>query len=281
MGYGDLGILGAAEGQETRECFSEIKAACSRAKALVEQILTFARRVEHDVEPIRLRAPVEEAMKLLRASLPATVEIRAELASDAFVIADPTRVHQIVMNLCTNAGLAMRESEGGVLRVSLTDVELDALAASRHQGLKPGPHVKLTVADTGCGISSEELDRVFEPFFTTRPKTGGTGLGLAVVHGIVAEYGGAISVTSELGRGTTVEVYVPVAETQGRSEGPASSDVPTGTERVLVVDDEQIIVRLLERILRYLGYEVATAARLRPRDYRHDHAVDDRRSSRA
>jgi PAS domain S-box-containing protein len=235
-----------------------IREAGNRAAELTRQILTFSRQAPQEMRPVEARSVVDEALKLMRAALPSTIEIRRSLASDAAVMADPTQIHQVVVNLCTNAGLAMRE--GGVLELTLEDVELDAAFAEAHAPVGPGQFVHLSVRDTGCGIAPDMLARIFEPFYTTRPKGEGTGLGLAVVHGIVRNHGGLISVESAPGSGATFHVYLPAIPVSAVRDPSAVKELPRGrSERVLFVDDEEIQVELAKELLQELGYEVTGA----------------------
>ncbi len=209
--------------------------------------------------PLQIHLVVKEALKLLRSSVPATIEIRKNITASGRVMADPTQMHRVVMNLCTNAYHAMRE-EGGILQVNLSEVDLDSQFASQHPGLTFGPHIRLTVTDTGHGMDRSVMERIFDPYFTTKDKGEGTGLGLSVVHGIVNDYWGAITVYSEPGKGTTFHVYLPrVAEVEekGQAESPLGG-IPTGRERILFIDDNQALVDLGKRMLGRLGYEVVT-----------------------
>ncbi len=236
------------------EDLERVLEAARRATALVRQILAFARQTKEEVASVAPKPIMEEALKLLRATLPANILIAEELGTDATVLADPSQLHQIVMNLCTNAGLAMRDG-GGTLRVALDEVDVDAHEAER-MGVVPGRFVRLTVADTGCGMPPEVLGRVFEPFFTTRPVGQGTGLGLSVVHGIVHGRGGAISAASEVGRGTEFRVCLPIDDGKTPSDEPKRVPASPGTERILFVDDEVLLVEVTCRALEGLGYRV-------------------------
>lgn len=234
----------------------EVIKASHRARDLVKQILTFSRQTEHQPIALRITPLIKEVVKLLRASLPTTINIRLNLAeaSDA-VIADPVQIHQVLMNLCTNAAHAMREN-GGELEIGLVHVEIDTDFTLKHSELQPGPHLKLTVSDTGYGIAPDLLDRIFEPFFTTKERSEGTGMGLSVVHGIIKNYGGAITVESEIGKGTTFNVILPRSETSIEKETAPSRQLLTGSERVLIVDDEKGMVDTLRKMLVRLGYQV-------------------------
>jgi len=257
MGFTELALNNAEKKTSLHDSLQQVMTAGKRAKDLVQQILTFSRQSEHDLKPVYVKFIAKETLKLLRASLPATVEIRQNIQNDSVVMADPTQIHQILMNLYTNAGHAMQEN-GGTLDVNLTDVELDSDFTAKHPGLKPGPYLKLTVSDTGHGIPPEVWDRIFDPFFTTKEKEEGTGMGLAVVHGIVKNHGGTISVYSEPGKGTTFNVFLPVIEKKLEPETGIEKPVPSGTERILFIDDEQTLTDLGKQMLEPLGYDVAT-----------------------
>lgn len=257
MGYTEMSILGISEGSSIKRNLDQVLAASNRAKDLVKQILLFSRKEEQELKPIQLAPIVKEAIKLLRASLPTTIEIRTNIPASplSLVAADPTQIHQILINLCTNAGHAMRET-GGILEVTLRDTEIDAVTAASHPDLKPGSYLRLSVGDTGQGIDSCIRDRIFDPFFTTKGPREGTGMGLAVVHGIVRNYDGAISVYSEPGRGTIFHVYFPKVESYVPSVLEQTRIIPTGHGRILFVDDEEPLAGLGQRLLERLGYTV-------------------------
>ncbi|MCG8335934.1 MAG: ATP-binding protein [Proteobacteria bacterium] len=241
-----------------REDLEEAITAAKRAKDLVHQILTFSRQQEGEQQPIRISSLVKEALKMIRAFLPATIEIREDWEStQSAILADPSQIHQIVMNLCTNAGYAMRAT-GGTLEVNLADVEIDSGFASSH-AISEGRYLMLSVSDTGHGIPTEDLDRIFDPFFTTKPVGEGTGMGLAVVHGIVRNHHGAITVSSEPGEKTVFTLYFPVIEDEIEDSQTVVESMPKGTEHILVVDDEISLVKLEKRILERCGYQVTTA----------------------
>jgi PAS domain S-box-containing protein len=235
-----------------------IGAAAWRAADLTKQILTFSRQGSLDRKPLEIGPVVREALKLMRAALPASVEIRDALTSEIPVAANATQLHQIVVNLCTNAGLAMRDG-GGVLDVSLDDVDVDSSMVDLCPPLSPGRHVCLRVSDTGCGMTADVLARVFDPFFTTREPGEGTGMGLAVVHGIVEDHGGAITVSSTPGEGSSFRVFLPsIVGTSPLPTTAAGPETP-GRERVLFVDDEEVQTELARQLLGSLGYVVTAA----------------------
>ena len=260
IGHADLAKMKLPGDSEVIYNLNQVKSAGERAKRLIQQILAFSRMGEQQRIALSITPLIKEALKFLKSTLPTSIEIRDYLEADPGIIeADATQIQQIVMNLCTNAEHAMRE-EGGTLHVKLIRVEADTQTALQHHELHTGPHVRLTVTDTGCGMEPETLEHIFDPYFTTKEVGEGTGLGLSVVHGIVNTHGGAITVKSEPGKGTTFHVYFPIIEKeeklQERSEGP----LPTGNERILFVDDEQVIVYIGEKTLGQLGYDVVTKA---------------------
>ena len=257
IGYTEIAIADVEKGGLLHDNLKEVLTAGERAKDLVNQILTFSRQSEQDLKPIKVELIVKEVLKLIRASLPATIEIHQDLKSNAAVLGNYTKIHQVLMNLCTNAAHAMGE-KGGMLDVSLVDVELDADYAAKHFDIKPGPYLKLSVRDTGQGISSALLGQIFDPFFTTKQQGEGTGMGLSVVHGIVKSHGGTISVYSEPGEGSIFNVYLPAIESSFEQKAREEKPVPTGTERILFVDDEQALVNMGKQLLESLGYKVTT-----------------------
>jgi signal transduction histidine kinase/ActR/RegA family two-component response regulator len=256
IGYTELATLNMPASSPAWHQLQEVLKACQRAKALVQQILTFSRRTEQAYTPVQLSPLVKEALALLRASLPSTIEIRQHIAPDVgAVLADPSQLHQVIINLCANAEYAMRQT-GGVLDVRLEAVDVDAMLAAQHPTLRLGPHVRLTVRDTGQGISPEVVQRIYDPFFTTKAAGEGTGIGLSVVHGIVVNHGGTITVESQVGQGTTFTIYLPRIAWDMAVEGQADETVPHGQGRLLFVDDEPALVRLGYSVLTQLGYDV-------------------------
>ncbi len=258
-GYCELARLASEPGTKQTEFLDHALLACERAKELVRQILSFSRQVEQERRPLDLSLIVRETLKLLRATLPATISIQTHLPPEpARVLADPSQMHQVLMNLCTNAAQAMAQS-GGRLEVSITAMELTAEDLEGMADLQPGPHLRLSVSDNGPGMTSEILERIFEPFFTTKPQGQGTGLGLAVVHGIVSGHGGAIRAYSEPGRGATFHVLLPRLTAQEVARpAPERPPLPGGEERILVVDDEPDLVDVITRLLASLGYQVSS-----------------------
>jgi len=255
LGFTELAQMRVPKDHEIQSDLAQIFNAGNRAKDLVQQILTFSRKTDQELKPVQVRLIVLEALKLLRASIPTTINIKQNVVSKSLVMGDPTQIHQVLMNLCTNAAHAMQEADS-TLSVDLSDAEIDPLFARKHPGMEPGPHLKLTVGDTGCGIPEDVLHRVFDPFFTTKTKGEGTGMGLSVVHGIVTSHKGAITVTSEPDKGSTFTLFFPVIKPLQPLGERAESPVLKGSERVLFVDDEAPIVELGERVLKSLGYTV-------------------------
>jgi PAS domain S-box-containing protein len=259
IGYTEIANLQVDKGSQAKTSLEKVLEAGERAKSLVAQILSFSRQSEEGQKPIQISPVVEEVLKLLRASLPTTVKICRHIEADkAIVEADPTKIHQILMNLCTNAHYAMRD-KGGVLEVTLVPVELGADEVASYHDLIPGSYVKLSVSDTGCGMTQSTVDRIFDPYFTTKEKGKGTGLGLAVVQRIVKGYDGAITVQSEPEKGTTFDIYLPRVELEKNvPEADTIRPLSTGKERILYVDDEAALADMGKQMLEYLGYEVVT-----------------------
>jgi len=257
MGYTDLALLdmdGCNEDME--EKLRQIKKAGNRAKNLVAQILTFSRKSQSEKVSIELSPIIKEALKLLRASIPTTIEIKQNISTGPeLVMADPTEVHQVIMNLCTNSVHAMK-NERGVIDVSFSSIVIDDQQSRKIPKIKTGKYVKLSVHDTGCGMDQEMISQIFDPFFTTKEKGKGTGMGLSVVHGIVSDMAGTTIVESTPGLGSTISAYFPVSTTQIKTEEPVVVSLPKGNERILFVDDEEELVAIGERLLHYLGYTV-------------------------
>jgi two-component system cell cycle sensor histidine kinase/response regulator CckA len=257
IGFTELALEDAKQGTLQQENLKEVLKAGNRAKDLVRQILTFSRQADQEQKPVQVKTIVKEALKLLRASIPTTIEIKQNVQSNALVIGDSTQIHQILMNLCTNASHAMQD-KGGILTVNLFDAQLDSEFVSKHPDLKPGSYINLTVTDSGHGIPASTIEKIFNPFFTTKEKGKGTGMGLPVVHGIVHSHGGVIYAHSEPGKGSTFNVFLPALEKRLKPEDKFEKPIPTGTERILFIDDEPSIVNTSKQILESLGYDVVT-----------------------
>ncbi len=255
IGYTELSLIDIPKGSALQNNLQQVLKAGGRAKDLVRQILTFSRQRENELVPVKVSLIVNEALKLLRASLPTTIKMRHHIKSYLAVLTDPTNIHQVLMNLCTNASFAMQK-EGGVLEVSLSDVDLDADFAKQHPDVKPGKFIRLIVSDTGYGMSPEVSERIFDPFFTTKKMGQGTGMGLSVVHGIVKSHGGTIIVESSPGKGSAFSVFLPAIESEVTDQADQAQLVITGNERILFVDDEDFQADIGKRMLERLGYRV-------------------------
>ncbi|WP_243371853.1 ATP-binding protein [Geotalea sp. SG265] len=265
------------EESPVRELLDVVLKSSYRGRNLVRQILTFSCQVEQERQPVHVERVINECLKLLRASFPTSITIRPNICNaPGMVLADPTQIHQIIMNLCTNSGHAMHES-GGVLEIALINVDLDTAAVSGFPDLPSGRYLKLSVQDTGHGMDQATMERIFDPFFTTKTRGEGTGLGLSVVHGIVKNHGGAITVISKPGKGTCFHIFLP------RTDDPESCQADNrqlppmeGRERILFVDDEEDLLFAGKKMLERLGYrvescrdgnEALTAFRLEPHGY--------------
>jgi len=255
VGNTELAIDDVPEWNPARINLEEIRTASLRAKDVVRQLLSFARKTELKKKPINIIPIIKESLKLLRSSIPTSVEIRSKIAKNVNIImADPTQINQILLNLCTNADHAM--PDGGVIEVILKNLEFDEDTATQYTGLSPGRYVSLSVSDTGHGISKEEIDRIFDPYFTTKEVGKGTGMGLAVVHGIVNGHNGKIVVESEIRKGTNFTIFFPVVKKDAVVEIETVDKIPVGNESILFVDDEKSIVEITRQMLERLGYHV-------------------------
>lgn len=261
-GYSELAQLDLPEESKPWHHLQQVRTACMRAKDLITQILTFSRKGDQEQLPIQMHHIVKEALKLLRSTIPTSIDFRQNIdAACGSVLASPTEIHQVMMNLCVNAFHAMREKGQGVLSVRLSREIIEPADVER-MGLEiaPGSYVCLSVGDTGHGMGRSVVDRIFDPYFTTKKKGEGTGMGLAVVYGIVKKSGGHIKVYSEPGKGSTFKVYLPEFQTVAaglKVQEPAITTLPPGgSERILLVDDEPTLVALGTNILRGLGYQV-------------------------
>ncbi len=256
IGNTELAIEDLEPGHAVRENLGEIKAAGGRAKEVVRQLLNFSRKMGIRRDPVDLGIVVDESLKLLKASLPANIRIEKQVPVDLdSIMADTTQLHQLLINLCNNAAHAMAPT-GGIITVSLTNVVLDAASQSRLPVLAPGRYVKLSVYDTGCGIPKDLIDRIFDPYFTTKAVGQGTGMGLAVVHGIVKAHKGTVYVTSEPDQGTLFDIYFPSQKIQRQSKTKTVAAIPKGKERILLIDDEPSLAAMGDMMLTRLGYEV-------------------------
>jgi len=256
FGYLEMMLEDVPKDNPLRGHLIEVFNGAKRARDLIKQILTFSRQSDHERKPLETQRVIREALKLIKSSLPTTIEINKDIQKDCgLVLAEPTQIHQILMNLCTNAYHAM-EATGGKLTITLKEVEL-AAEDLKDPAMIPGLYVCLTVADTGPGMEQSIIDRIFDPYFTTKEEGKGSGLGLAVIHGIVKNHGGYISVYSEPGRGAEFKVYLPVIKKQ-KETAKVETDTPIqkGTEHILLIDDQGIIVDIERQMLERLGYHI-------------------------
>ena len=259
VGYTELSLALVKEEGTLRKYLLELAQAGKRATGLVRQILTFTRRGEGKLVRTEVPILVKEVLQLLRSTLPTTIELKKKIDNNVDpVLADPVQIHQIIMNLCTNASHAM-EPYGGVLTVTIGRAILPPHFFERNRDLIPGDYLQLSVSDTGCGMSQEVMTSIFDPYFTTKPPGQGTGLGLSVVHGIVKDCGGYITVDSSEGGGSTFTIYLPTVEkSSAYSAVDAIGDGLRGTETILVVDDEPVILDVIRTSLEMRGYTVQT-----------------------
>jgi len=252
----EMALMDLPNDSLVRPNLEDVLEAGNRARELVKRILAFSSQSDDERSPIKVSSVVKESLKLLRATLPTTIEINRDFKTESdLVMADVTQIHQVVMNLFTNAYQALPE-KGGSLSVVLDRLELDNSAVLAIPDLTPGTYLRLMVSDNGIGMDRSVQDRIFEPYFTTKDDSGGTGMGLAVTHGIVKSHEGAITVRSEPGKGTIFEVYLPCIESRGSLERGGSKPLPKGDEKILLVDDEEPIIDAIQKMLHHLGYQV-------------------------
>lgn len=242
---------------ESRDAHSldRVMEAALRGRDLIKQMLAFSRKTEQKRQPVQLSSTVKETMRLLQGSVPTTISTNFKVNSESgLIFGDPVQLEQVLLNLCTNAVYAMRE-KGGTIDIELSDFEV---SHEKSNGMKPGPYAKLTVRDTGTGIPAENIDKVFDPFFTTKRPDEGTGLGLSVVHGIIHQHDGYISVESRPEKGSLFTICLPRISQHLSSIGTTTSEViPNGRhERILFIDDEELLAEMAEGLLRQLGYQV-------------------------
>jgi PAS domain S-box-containing protein len=255
IGYTELSLFDATKGTPLEHNLQEVYTAAKRARDLVKQILAFARQSDEEQKPIQVDIIAKEVLKLIRSTIPTTIEVKENIESHSLIMGNPSQVHQVFMNLCSNAAQAM-EDAGGVLEVVLADVEHNDQSPLPLSGLKPGNYLKITVSDTGLGISPDIIGSIFEPYFTTKGVGKGTGMGLALTHGIIESYGGKIAVDSELGKGTIFSIYLPITKKRDDHRPYEKEILPSGIERILFVDDELPIANMSSRLLEQLGYRV-------------------------
>ncbi len=260
MGYTELCIDDTQQDTLLRDNLLEIQSGLMRAKSLVDQILAFSRQSHSEVEPIQVVPVVEEVLKLIRPTIPTTIGIKTDInVSSSSIMGDPTQIHQVIMNLCSNAAHAMEEA-GGLITIELDKADIGSdFEKNGDADFPPGAYLRISVSDTGQGIPSGHLDRIFDPFFTSKEQGKGTGLGLAVVHGIVNAHNGRIMVESYENRGTTFDIYFPlIDDPDGGEAQPDNEHIPEGSENILLVDDQPQVVGLQKQLLERLGYKVTT-----------------------
>ncbi|MEJ2038371.1 MAG: response regulator [Desulfosarcinaceae bacterium] len=255
LGFTELALDEVPQGTLLEENLKEVYIAGKRARELVNQILAFARQSDEKISPVQPSKIADEVLKFIRSTIPTTIEIMQNIESRSIIMGNATQVHQLLMNLCTNAAQAMEDS-GGILEVTMRDVVLDKAAASIMANIPQRDYLQIEVSDSGAGIPAEIIGSIFDPYFTTKGQGKGTGLGLAVVHGIVESYNGQITVDSTPGKGTVFKIYIPIAK-KAKIQRPNNTEkLPHGEERILLVDDEPPIVKMCSQVLERLGYSV-------------------------
>ena len=257
VGYTELTMDEVSEDSVAHKNLAEVLKAANRAKGLVQQILAFSRQSGQERKPVKVQYIIKEALNLLRASIPASIEIIHNIDDDCNpVMGDATQIHQVIMNLCTNAYQAMQD-KGGKLEVILSEVDIGYEETIEKIGMQLGKHLQLTVKDEGCGMDAAVLGRIFEPYYTTKEQGKGTGLGLSVIHGIIKNHRGDITVASSPGKGTTFQVNLPIIEdAEVVTEFEPSNGAAKGNERILLIDDEEQIISMEQQMLENLGYQV-------------------------
>ncbi|MCF7886752.1 MAG: response regulator [Candidatus Marinimicrobia bacterium] len=254
LGYSEIIQQNLNQDNPNYKFIGEIMKGCLRAKDLISQMLSFSRDEEQDKRPLNIIPIIKEALKLLRPSIPRTIKITRDLQEPCPLInADPTRIHQVIMNLCTNAYQAM-ETKGGILNIALETIHIDSKNSRKYIDLEEGKYIKLVISDNGPGMDKETKKHIFEPFYTTKEE--GTGMGLAVVHGIVKSHNGRINVYSEKGKGTTFNIYLPIIESGKSVEIESNFTIQRGAGTILLVDDREEVTDTLQQMLISLGYEV-------------------------
>ena len=255
LGNAELALDDVPEWNPARLNLEEVRTACLKAKDVVLQLLSFARKARVVKKPTNIAPIIKESLKMLRASIPTNIDIRQNISEDIGpILADPIQINQVVINLCTNAYHAMPDD--GIINITIENKQIDKNYAGQNSEMSPGRYVHLSVSDTGLGISQKDIDQIFEPYFTTKEVGKGSGMGLAVVHGIVKNHNGIITVESELGKGTTFGIFFPVIKKEAIADIVTDEKVPTGHEKILFVDDEELIVKLGCQRLERLGYSV-------------------------
>jgi len=260
LGNTEMSLEDIPEGNRAKQTLEEVRNASLRAKDMIQQLMSFSRKSDCVRKPLKIIPDINESLKFLRSSIPRSVKIKKIFPEDSYTIfADQTQIHQIMINLCSNAFDAMEE-EGGLLTVQLADENIYQWSMKSANRLTPGQYVKLSVIDTGHGMSSDTIKRIFEPYFTTKDVGKGTGMGLALVHGIVEKYEGHISVESEIGKGTVFNLWFPaIDQLEAKPEPFVEKNLPRGTEHILYVDDEESMARMGQMVLERLDYQVKIA----------------------
>jgi len=257
IGFAEMAREDSPSGSTIARDLDRVLEASNRAASLVKQILAFSRQQESKRVPLHTGLIVKEVVKFLRPSLPSTITINQRINTIRSVLADPTQLHQVLMNLATNAFQAM-EQTGGSLEISVDDIDCTEADLALYPGIAPGPFVRLSVADTGTGIPVEIKDRIFDPYFTTKGVGKGTGMGLAIVDGIVRGSGGFITCESKPGKGTVFAIYLPACDPEVVDTGEAADDSTNGSGHILLVDDEEILTEMGQTMLERIGYQVTT-----------------------
>ncbi len=256
VGNIELALEDIPEWNPARPNLDEVKTASLRARNVVQQLLSFSRKSEQQRTPLKLALVIEESIKLLRASIPSNIDIKTDIQdAQSFIKADSTQIQQVLINLCTNAAHAMEEN-GGVLRLSLKQKEIDEPIESLNNKILAGTYMHLMIGDNGKGIPPEIMDKIFDPYFTTKDVGKGSGLGLSIVHGIVANHDGGILIQSEPEKGTVIEILFPVDQSEYIAKQETKAELPKGNERILFIDDEESIVKVASQMLTRLGYSV-------------------------
>jgi len=258
LGYAQLAKITLDDPEKAQKHLDRMIQGAQRAAGLVQQILTFSKQADHKRNPLKAYLIVKEAVKFLRASIPANIEIKDKIESRATILADPVQVHQIVMNICTNAYHAMRDS-GGVLMIELSEIEITLSEIASENSCASGRYLKLEVKDTGHGMSKETLEKIFDPYFSTKKADQGTGLGLAVVNGIIKKQKGFIRAYSEINQGSSFQIFWPVIEKQEplKSNAMEKTDLIQGSGHIMVLDDEDDILEISQVMLEKQGYQVS------------------------
>jgi len=261
IGYIDLTMDDVPRDGVIRSNLEQVLKASYRARDLIKQILTFSRQETRKRVSLKIQYIIEEALNLFRITLPVNIEIRHSIKEYGSILADSGQMHQVVMNLCINAYHAMTE-KGGVMTVVLNETELGADDIAGYPDIEPGRYLRFSVSDTGHGMEHKIMERIFDPYFTTKEQGKGSGLGLSVVHGIVKSHNGYITVCSEPGKGTAFHVYLPlISAPENTSEILPDKPLPRGNERILLVDDEEQIIEMAQQMLEKLGYNVTAMIR--------------------